>query len=148
MLGASQQYLFIVAKLREDCQQDNARGVPLSYNENVISLQSGVSFTERSVPHECASLQTKLCGGAASNAKKVAGWPGMDHLMRMDRGGMMSTSEKVDSTWAPLRVGIFRALWIAVLVSNIGTLMQSVGCPVAVGQPAARLTPGRAGPDG
>ena len=79
---------------------------------------------------------------------KVAGMPGMDHLLLKDRGGMMSTSEKVDSTWAPLRVGIFRALWIEVLVSKIGTLMQSVGCPVAVGQPAARLTSGRAGPDG
>src|SRR5690242_21433447 len=30
---------------------------------------------------------------------------------------MMSTSEKAGSAWAPLRVGIFRALWIAALVS-------------------------------
>ncbi len=45
----------------------------------------------------------------------------MDHLMPKDRGGMMSTSSRADSTLAPLRVGIFRALWLAVLVSNIGT---------------------------
>lgn len=29
--------------------------------------------------------------------------------------------------WEPLRSGVFRALWIAVLVSNIGTWMQTVG---------------------
>src|SRR4051812_40397435 len=40
---------------------------------------------------------------------------------------MMSTSEKAGSAWAPLRVGIFRALWMAALVSNIGTWMQTVG---------------------
>ncbi|MET7768935.1 MFS transporter [Nocardia sp. NPDC005366] len=31
------------------------------------------------------------------------------------------------STWAPLRSPIFRALWIAQLVSNLGTWMQTVG---------------------
>jgi MFS family permease len=31
------------------------------------------------------------------------------------------------STWAPLRVGLFRALWMAALVSNIGSWMQTVG---------------------
>src|SRR5207245_9513188 len=31
------------------------------------------------------------------------------------------------STWSPLRVGVFRAMWIAVLVANIGTWMQTVG---------------------
>ena len=31
------------------------------------------------------------------------------------------------STWTPLRIGVFRAMWIAVLVSNIGTWMQAVG---------------------
>ncbi len=31
------------------------------------------------------------------------------------------------STWAPLRVGAFRAIWIAVLVANVGTWMQTVG---------------------
>jgi len=31
------------------------------------------------------------------------------------------------TAWAPLRNGVFRALWIAVLVSNIGTWMQTVG---------------------
>jgi hypothetical protein len=39
----------------------------------------------------------------------------------------MGTSTNTVSTWAPLRIGIFRALWIAVLVSNIGTWMQTVG---------------------
>jgi len=29
--------------------------------------------------------------------------------------------------WAPLRFGLFRALWLAVLVSNIGVWMQTVG---------------------
>jgi MFS family permease len=31
------------------------------------------------------------------------------------------------STWAPLTLGVFRALWLATLVSNIGTWMQTVG---------------------
>src|ERR687898_412350 len=31
------------------------------------------------------------------------------------------------SAWAPLRIGLFRVLWIAALVSNVGTWMQTVG---------------------
>src|SRR3954447_9846088 len=31
------------------------------------------------------------------------------------------------SAWAPLRNRTFRALWLALLVSNIGTWMQTVG---------------------
>ncbi len=31
------------------------------------------------------------------------------------------------STWAPLRSPVYRALWIAQLVSNLGTWMQTVG---------------------
>jgi MFS family permease len=31
------------------------------------------------------------------------------------------------STWAPMRFAIFRALWIAILVSNVGGYMQTVG---------------------
>ncbi len=33
----------------------------------------------------------------------------------------------VDSIWAPLAISAYRALWIAGLVSNIGTWMQTVG---------------------
>jgi predicted MFS family arabinose efflux permease len=36
--------------------------------------------------------------------------------------GMAATS-----TWAPLRIGVFRGLFIAALTSNIGTWMQTVG---------------------
>ncbi|MBL8080906.1 MAG: MFS transporter [Anaerolineales bacterium] len=32
-----------------------------------------------------------------------------------------------DSPWSPLRKAIFRSIWIALIVSNIGTWMQSVG---------------------
>ena len=32
-----------------------------------------------------------------------------------------------ESTWAPMRNRVFRALWIAVLVSNVGTYLQTVG---------------------
>jgi MFS family permease len=31
------------------------------------------------------------------------------------------------SAWAPLRISVFRTLWIATLVSNVGTWMQTVG---------------------
>src|SRR5713101_7807577 len=39
-------------------------------------------------------------------------------------GGNDGTAE---SAWTPLSHPIFRALWIAALVSNIGTWMQNVG---------------------
>jgi MFS family permease len=52
----------------------------------------------------------------------------------------MGTAGRADSTWAPLRVGIFRALWLAVLVSNIGSWMQTVGAQwLLVQQPHASL---------
>ena len=52
----------------------------------------------------------------------------------------MSASVKADSAWAPLRVGIFRALWLAVLVSNIGNWMQTVGAQwLLVQQPHASI---------
>src|SRR6267142_9797 len=35
--------------------------------------------------------------------------------------------EEPTSAWSPLRYSVFRALWIASLVSNIGTWMQNVG---------------------
>jgi len=52
----------------------------------------------------------------------------------------MSESTKTVSTWAPLRLGLFRALWLAVLVSNIATWMQTVGAQwLLVGQPNASI---------
>src|SRR5437660_5051644 len=52
----------------------------------------------------------------------------------------MGTSSRTVSTWAPLRIGIFRALWLAVLVSNIGTWVQTVGCQwLLVNQPHASI---------
>ncbi|WP_216911598.1 MFS transporter [Nocardia noduli] len=42
------------------------------------------------------------------------------------------------STWAPLRTPIYRALWIAQLVSNLGTWMQTVGAQwILVDEPNA-----------
>lgn len=44
------------------------------------------------------------------------------------------------STWAPLRSPIYRALWIAQLVSNLGTWMQTVGAQwMLVGDPRAAV---------
>jgi MFS family permease len=39
----------------------------------------------------------------------------------------MADAGSASSAWAPLRIPVFRALWIAVLVSNVGTWMQTVG---------------------
>ncbi|HUZ37623.1 MAG TPA: MFS transporter [Streptosporangiaceae bacterium] len=39
----------------------------------------------------------------------------------------MADPGSASSSWAPLRIGLFRALWIAALVSNVGTWMQTVG---------------------
>ncbi|WP_282699920.1 MFS transporter [Streptomyces sp. CC219B] len=50
------------------------------------------------------------------------------------------TTDK-DSAWAPLAVRVFRALWIAQLVSNVGTWMQTVGAQwLLIGQNAALVT--------
>jgi MFS family permease len=44
------------------------------------------------------------------------------------------------STWSPLRYGVFRAIWLAVLVSNIGLWMQTVGAQwLLVQQPHASI---------
>jgi predicted MFS family arabinose efflux permease len=52
---------------------------------------------------------------------------------------MSATSTPV-STWAPLRNGVFRAIWLAVLVSNVATWMQTVGAQwLLVGQPHASI---------
>jgi hypothetical protein len=39
----------------------------------------------------------------------------------------MAGAGSASSAWAPLRIGLFRTLWIAALVSNVGTWMQTVG---------------------
>ena len=52
----------------------------------------------------------------------------------------MSASTTTVSTWAPLRIGLFRALWLAVLVSNVATWMQTVGAQwLLVSQPHASI---------
>ena len=44
------------------------------------------------------------------------------------------------ATWAPLRIGVFRAMYLAFLVSNIGTWMQTVGAQwLLVNQPNAPI---------
>ncbi len=53
---------------------------------------------------------------------------------------MSAPSKTVVSTWAPLRIGVFRALWLAVLVSNVATWMQTVGAQwLLVSQPHASI---------
>ena len=52
----------------------------------------------------------------------------------------MGGSRAAASTWAPLRIGVFRALWLASLASSIGTWMQTVGAQwLLVPQPHASL---------
>jgi hypothetical protein len=52
----------------------------------------------------------------------------------------MSVSSRTASTWAPLRIGVFRALWLAVLVSNVAIWMQTVGAQwLLVSQPHASI---------
>src|SRR5437773_11775802 len=44
----------------------------------------------------------------------------------------------VQSAWAPLRNGVYRVLWLAVLGSQVGTWMQTVGAQwLLVDQPNA-----------
>jgi MFS family permease len=52
----------------------------------------------------------------------------------------VSVSSSTVSTWAPLRIGVFRAIWLAVLVSNVATWMQTVGAQwLLVSQPHASI---------
>ena len=52
----------------------------------------------------------------------------------------MAAISKAGSAWAPFRIGIFRALWLAALVSNIGNWMQSVGAQwLLIHQPHASI---------
>ena len=45
---------------------------------------------------------------------------------------MRGEGTTAESAWAPLSHPVFRALWIASLVSNIGTWMQNVGAAWAM----------------
>ncbi|GHE59635.1 MFS transporter [Streptomyces longispororuber] len=48
---------------------------------------------------------------------------------------------RADSAWAPLATRVFRALWVAQLVSNVGSWMQMVGAQwLLIGQDAALVT--------
>src|ERR1700674_259720 len=52
----------------------------------------------------------------------------------------MSASSRTVSTWAPLRIGVFRAIWLAVLVSNVASWMQTVGAQwLLISQPHASI---------
>ncbi|RJO68305.1 MFS transporter [Nocardia panacis] len=51
---------------------------------------------------------------------------------------MSTATAPSTSTWAPLRSKVYRALWIAQLVSNLGTWMQTVGAQwILVDEPNA-----------
>lgn len=52
----------------------------------------------------------------------------------------MTASVQPTPLWGPLRIGVFRALWLAVLVSNVGLWMQTVGAQwLLVRQPHAAV---------
>src|SRR5450759_3579801 len=56
------------------------------------------------------------------------------------RAPIMSASSGSVSTWTPLRNGLFRAIWLAVLVGNVATWMQTVGAQwLLVSQPHATI---------
>jgi MFS family permease len=53
---------------------------------------------------------------------------------------MVSTQHAPVSAWAPFRSPVYRALWIAQFVSNLGTWMQTVGAQwMLVGDPRAAV---------
>lgn len=45
----------------------------------------------------------------------------------MDNSAAMASQAAAGSAWEPLRIPLFRALWVATLVSNVGTWMHDVG---------------------
>ncbi|MDQ1702851.1 MAG: hypothetical protein QOF57_2103 [Frankiaceae bacterium] len=68
-------------------------------------------------------------GRASAAAKGAAVALGGVHSDPAMPGGAPATVDRsaVQSIWAPLAISAYRALWIAGLVSNIGTWMQTVG---------------------
>ncbi|MGP8297186.1 MFS transporter [Streptomyces inhibens] len=60
---------------------------------------------------------------------------------RMSNAPSSPAPAETDSPWAPLAARVFRALWIAQLVSNVGSWMQTVGAQwLLVGDGAALVT--------
>ena len=60
--------------------------------------------------------------------------------MRSRKVGAMSEEVSAQVTvgpWSPLRIAIYRSIWIAALVSNVGTFMHIV----AAGWAMTSLTP-------
>jgi MFS family permease len=45
----------------------------------------------------------------------------------IEDSGMKAEGRTTPSTWAPLRTKVFRWLWLASMVSNVGSWMQGVG---------------------
>jgi MFS family permease len=50
-----------------------------------------------------------------------------EHTEHAPPGATLKLGQEAVSPWSPLAEPIFRALWIAIVVSNIGTWMQDVG---------------------
>lgn len=62
----------------------------------------------------------------------------MSSLCLSGTGTIMRMAVTATSTWAPLASPIYRALWVAQFVSNLGTWMQTVGAQwMLVGDPRA-----------
>ena len=65
---------------------------------------------------------------ATSSAPDARREPGSTHGPALACGGTRhGLPGPAASAWAPLRIRLFRTLWIASLVSNVGTWMQTVG---------------------
>jgi hypothetical protein len=61
----------------------------------------------------------------------------------------MAGPGSASSAWAPLRIGLFRTLWLASLASNVGTWMQTVGaqCAALANPPQTEHHPATAVPE-
>src|SRR5215212_1381328 len=72
----------------------------------------------------------------AQPSRRQPGWRIAQDCLSMTS----ATSAQAGSTWAPLQSPVFRALWIAQFVSNLGTWMQTVGAQwMLVGDPRAAV---------
>src|SRR3954467_7936081 len=76
-----------------------------------------------------------MAGSHARRVRALAGRVPAPAYLGGQTGGQMSsvsaessaTAGAPPTTWAPLRITLFRWLWIGALVSNVGTWMQTVG---------------------
>ena len=102
-----------------------------------LRVRQSAATPRRRRPSAMMMLDDPTAGGARGCRRRRRG---LLCRLRERRYPRPPTPRRTRSTWSPLRIGVFRAIWIAVLVSNVGLWMQTVGAQwLLVDQPHASV---------